>query len=292
MLTALLFGIGMPETYARQIVRTRSKRAGRPHNLPKAESGVTFAEMAKVTMMDPLIMLVSEPIVIMSSLLLGANFGFLFQWFISVPAALSLTYGFTVQRVGLAFTSAIIGTVLAFIMSLVLELIFKPRGAHTKTGTIPNIEHRLYPAMVGAPLMMAALFWVGNTATQTINYIVPIVGTAVYVWGSMSVLVGIIAYLFDAYPPRGTLSALTAAACFRIAWAGIVPLIVIQSFMKATPMWTLNAFGFVVLVFMPVPFVLFFFGRRMREKSRFNKGVMDEARIAQTEGQTQMRRSM
>jgi MFS transporter, DHA1 family, multidrug resistance protein len=58
MLAALLFGIGMPETYTREIVRARAKRAGKPHNLPKAESGVTFPEMAKVTIVDPLIMLV------------------------------------------------------------------------------------------------------------------------------------------------------------------------------------------------------------------------------------------
>jgi MFS transporter, DHA1 family, multidrug resistance protein len=274
MLAALLFGIGMPETYPREIIRTRAKRAGRPHNLPKAESGVSLAEMAKVTVIDPLIMLVSEPIVIMSSLLLGANFGFLFQWFISVPAALSSTYSLTVQRVGLAFTSALVGTAFALIMTVMLEMILRPRGMNKTIGTMPNIEHRLYPAMIGAPLMMSALFWVGNTAKPSVNYIVPIVGTAVYVWGSMSVLIGIVAYLFDAYPAKATLAALTAAACFRIALAGIVPLIVIQSFMQATPTWTLGAFGFVILVLIPIPYVMFFFGRRLRERSKYNVKMM------------------
>ena len=37
------------------------------------------------------------------------------------------------------------------------------------------------------------------------------------------------AYLFDAYPPRGTLSALTAAASFRVVMAGLIPLVIIQS---------------------------------------------------------------
>ncbi len=282
MLAAFLLGIGMPETYPREVVRTRAKRAGRPHNLPKAESGVTFAEMAKVTIVDPLIMLVSEPIVIMSSLLLGANFGFLFQWFISVPVALKLTYGFTIQRVGLAFTSALVGTFLALVMSVVLDMVSYTRGVNKKMGMMPNIEYRLYPAMLGAPLMMAALFWIGNTAKPSVNYIVPIVGTAVYVWGSMSVLIGIIAYLFDAYPPKGTLAALTAAACFRIAFAGIIPLIVIQSFMQATPQWTLGAFGFVVLALIPVPYIMFFFGRRMRERSRYNVGMMSDLQQTQS----------
>ncbi|ERF74148.1 hypothetical protein EPUS_08887 [Endocarpon pusillum Z07020] len=276
MFAAFLFGVGMPETYPRRIVRTRAKRAGRPDNLPKAESGVTLAEMAKVTIIDPLIMLVSEPIVIMSSLLLGANFGFLFQWFITVPVALGSAYSFTIQSVGLAFTSALAGTVLALTMSVLLDMLFRPRGNNKKMGMLPNIEYRLYPAMIGAPLMMAALFWVGNTAKPTVNYIVPIVGTTVYVWGSMSALIGIIAYLFDAYPPKGTLAALTAVACFRIALAGVIPLVVIQSFMRATPMWTLGAFGFAVLALSPVPFVMFFFGQSMRKRSRYNAGLMDQ----------------
>jgi MFS transporter, DHA1 family, multidrug resistance protein len=279
MLGAFLFGIGMPETYAREIVRTRARRADRPHNLRKAESGVTLAEMARVTIIDPLIMLVSEPIVIMSSLLLGANFGFLFQWFISVPVALSSTYGFTIQRVGLAFTSALVGTFLALLTPVLLDLISSPRrGTNKEPGAIPNLESRLYPAMLGAPLMFASLFWVANTAKPSTHYIIPIVGTAVYVWGSMSVLIGTIAYLFDAYPPKATLAALTAAACFRIAMAGIVPLIVIQSFMQATPKWTLGAFGFVVLALVPVPFVMFVFGGGMRGRSKWNVGVMAEMR--------------
>ena len=267
MLAVYLFGIGVPETYAREIVRARAKRAGRPHNLPKAESGVTLREMAKITIIDPLVMLVSEPIVIVASLLLGANFGFLFQWFITVPVALEGTYNFTVQRVGLAFTSALVGTAFAAAMSIVLDMLSYTRGGNKKVGMMPDIEHRLWPAMIGAPLMMAALFWVGNTAKPTTHYVVPIIGTAVYVWGSMSVLIAIVSYLFDAYPPRGTLAALTAAACFRIAMAGIIPLVVIQGFMNITPKWTLGAFGFVILGLLPIPYLLFFFGRSLREKS-------------------------
>ena len=278
MFSVFLLGIGMPESYPRQIVRARAKRAGVPHNLSKAASGTTFAEMAQVTLVQPLVMLVSEPIVIMSSLLLGANFGFLFQWFITVPVALTSTYGFSVQRVGLAFTSALGGTLLALVTAVVLENLFcgKGIGANNKMGQTLGIESRLYPAMLGVLLMCGSLFWIGNTAKPSVHYVVPIIGTAVYVWGSMSVIIGIVAYLFDAYKPRDTLAALTAAACFRIAMAGIIPLIVIPSFMRATPKWTLGAFGFVILALSPVPYIMFFFGRRMREKSRYNVATVEQ----------------
>lgn len=57
----------------------------------------------------------------------------------------------------------------------------------------------------------------------------PIFGTLFFIWGAMSIIISSISYLFDAYPPRATLSALTAAASFRLSLAAIIPLVIIQS---------------------------------------------------------------
>ena len=59
-----LFGIAQPDTYPREIQRRRAKRNNQPLNLPRAQSGVTLKEMATVTLIEPLKMLFSEPIVI------------------------------------------------------------------------------------------------------------------------------------------------------------------------------------------------------------------------------------
>lgn len=77
---AYLLGIGVPETYPREILRMRARRAGSDINLPKAESGVTLGEMAQTTLFTPLAMAVSEPLVIMITLYLSLNFAVLFQW--------------------------------------------------------------------------------------------------------------------------------------------------------------------------------------------------------------------
>ena len=42
-------------------------------------------------------------------------------------------------------------------------------------------------------------------------------------------------YLYDAYPLAGTLSALTAAACFRLVCAGLLPLGVVHSKRSTSP---------------------------------------------------------
>lgn len=79
-LAAYLLGIGVPETYPREILRTRARRGGYKINLAKAESGVTLGEMAQTTLFTPLAMAVSEPVVTMITLYLSLNFAVLFQW--------------------------------------------------------------------------------------------------------------------------------------------------------------------------------------------------------------------
>ena len=45
-------------------------------------------------------------------------------------------------------------------------------------------------------------------------------------WLSQIAMIG---YLFEAYPAKGTLSALTAAASTRLVLAAFLPLVIIQS---------------------------------------------------------------
>jgi MFS family permease len=177
----------MPETYAREILRQKNKKCpGLP--LAPALSGVTLGQMATHTLINPLKMFFFEPLVIMCTLYLGLNFALVFQWFITVPFVLSHVYNFSGTSVGLAFLSAIIGSIIAAVLSLVLDIVPK-RDPHG----MAKIETRMYPAMLGSALIVVALFWVGWSADPTTHSIVPITGTGVFVCGNMMILVSPIA---------------------------------------------------------------------------------------------------
>ncbi|KAH6870964.1 major facilitator superfamily domain-containing protein [Thelonectria olida] len=264
---AMAFGSAMPETYGREILRTRIRYNKSNIKLPCAQSGVTFSEMARITVLTPLKMLVTEPLVIMISLYLGLNFAVVFQWFISVPAALNAAYGFDTQKAGLAFLSAVGGTVLALVSSCLIEALASTQG---KNG-MGSIETRLIPAMFGSFLAAGSLFWIGFTADPKIHYLAPIFGTAVYVWGNAMVLISFISYLFDAYPPAGTLSALTSAACFRLVCAGIVPIFILDMLKDLNGKWTFSIFGIISAVMVLFPFILYRFGSTWRMKSAYSQ---------------------
>lgn len=190
-LAAFLLGVGLPETYNRTILRRRAARMGLPINLLKAQSGVTLSEMAQVTCITPAKMLFAEPLVALITIYVTFNFAVLFQWFIAVPAVLHLVYDFTIQQAGLAFISAIVGSLLAAVTSILLEHIIYARLSKKSHDRMVEIEYRLLPAMVGGFAITASLFWIGWTAKPEITWASPVVGTGLYVWGSMSVLVSL-----------------------------------------------------------------------------------------------------
>lgn len=162
---AFLFAIGMPETYQREIPRRRARLTGKPFHQEPAQSGVTISQMFRVTVLDPIRMVFTEPIVALASAMLIFNFAVVFQWFITVPVVLSSVYGFSLQRVGLAFTTAIAGAVLAAVCNIAIEqvstgMLMKKRGM----AIAQYLEYRLVPAMIGQFLVTAALFWIGKHA--------------------------------------------------------------------------------------------------------------------------------
>ncbi|KAI4225211.1 MAG: hypothetical protein L6R36_004075 [Xanthoria steineri] len=271
---AYLLGIGIPETYPREILRSRGRRLGHSIQLAKAESGVTVAEMAQTTIFTPLAMAVSEPVVAMVTLYLALNYAVLFQWFIAVPAVLALTYNFTLHQVGLAFIAAIVGALVSCMTSSLTEKITNRRNSCTDTAAVAHLEYRLVPAIFGSVGLCGSLFWVGFTASPSINHTVPIVGTGVYVWSSMSVLTGLVSYIFDAYPAKGTLSALTVMATGRILCAAWLPLVIIPMIMGIQGKWAYSVFGFIAAAMMAVPLILFIFGARLRSRSRHGVPVM------------------
>lgn len=189
-LAAFLIGIGMPETYNRSLLRRRAARLGHgPPKLLSAQSGVTLADMARVTFLTPAKMLITEPIVALLSIYLAFNFAVLFQWFITVPAVLHLVYSFTVQQAGLAFIAAILGSVLAAVTAVVVDKLTYSRMSKKHQDNMIPIEYRLFPAMIGGVFITASLFWIGWTAKPEIRFASPVVGTLFYVWGSMLTLV-------------------------------------------------------------------------------------------------------
>lgn len=260
----------MPETYAREILRRRNRAQGITTPLPPPPNGSTFLEMVHTTIVQPAIMFATEPLVLLIALYVGLVFAVIFQFFIAVPVVLNLLYKFDTNDQGLSFLVAVVGTILGTLTTIAIEQF----TFNTSRGKRHPIENRMLPAIVGSLLSIAGLFWVGYTASPTVNRVVPIIAVGVYTWGNVMSITSFISYLFDIFPPTQALGALTAAAVFRLICAGIVPIFIINMILNLGGKWAYGTFGIITAVFFFIPVAIYLFGAKYREKSRFMKSGM------------------
>ena len=162
----LIFGVGISETYQREIPRRQAKLQGRTIQQEPALSGVTLGEMFRITVLDPIRQVFTDPVVMLSTFFLIFNFAVVMQWFITVPVALGSPPpagpGFSVPQVGLAFTTAIAGAGVAALLVIMTDQVLSGMLAKRDMPAFATIEYRLVPAMIGPIRVTASLFWIGE----------------------------------------------------------------------------------------------------------------------------------
>lgn len=160
-----VFGIGISESYQREIPRRRAKRQGRKLEQDPPLSGSTIGEIVKITVIDPVIQVFTDPIVAMSTFILLFNFAVVMQFIITVPVALGspppMGPGFSITQVGLAFTTVIAGAAVAALLNIMIEQVVTGMLSKRNIPNYATVEYRLIPSMIGVLLVTASLFWIG-----------------------------------------------------------------------------------------------------------------------------------
>lgn len=77
-------------------------------------------------------------------------------------------------------------------------------------------------------------------------------------------------YLVDTYGPMGGASALAANGLLRYTLGCVFPLFTVQMYDKLGIAWATSVFGFISLAMLPIPWVLFKMGKRIRARSGFD----------------------
>ena len=119
---------------------------------PTAKDKIKFH--ATVTLLRPLHMLVTEPIVGFLSLYVGFNFSVLFSFFAAFPYVFSTVHHFDTEESGLVFLAIGVGCLLAVPTALLSDKYsYQPRVRLAQQDGGKGIvapEHRLYAAMMGS----------------------------------------------------------------------------------------------------------------------------------------------
>ncbi|KAH7399822.1 MFS multidrug transporter-like protein [Cadophora sp. MPI-SDFR-AT-0126] len=263
------------ETHKNTILARRAKRRNLPPPLspfPSRSAKIRF--LITVTFIRPLNMLLTEPIVAFLSLYVAFNFSVLFAFFAAFPYVFKSVYGFTTEQAGLVFLAIGIGCVLAVPTVLACDYwLYQPKVRESKrnggSGAVAP-EYRLYPAMIGSIGLPIGLFWFAWTARSSVSWASPVVSAIPFAWGNLSIFIAAATYLIDAYQALNGASAVAANGLLRYTLGGVFPLFTLQMYRNLGIDWATSLLGFIAVGLMPVPWVLFKFGKQIRKRSAYD----------------------
>ncbi|CAG9945027.1 unnamed protein product [Clonostachys rosea f. rosea IK726] len=264
----LTLSILSKETFHPLLRRRLAKSRGEPVS-PSQPLSVRLREFALVAVVRPVRMLVLEPIVTFICLYVALGFGTLFSFFAAVPYTFTSVYRFDVEQCGLVFLSVVIGCFLGLITIVLCDkLIYQKKVNQFPPNKVPP-EHRLYAAMVGSLVLPIGLFWFGWSARAGVSWASPAAAISFFAWGNISIFITTFQYKTDTYTGNVIASAASANSLARYGFAAAFPLFTVQMYQKLGIPWASSLLGFFSLVLLPVPWVLFKYGPRIRAKSQY-----------------------
>lgn len=273
-LASLIFGAFQEETYKKIILQKRARKLGippPPNPLPPGLARVKF--LLFVTVLRPLRMLLTEPIVAYFSLYTAFNFAVLFAFFDCFPLVFQGIYHFNTGESGLTFLGIGLGCCIATGMFIMIDRLTyrkKTLAARAKGDMAPlPPEQRLHSAMLGSCLLPVGLFWFAWTARADIHWIVPLLATVPFGIGNLLVFCSCVLYLIDTYGPLSGASAAAANGMLRYVFGATFPLFTIQMYRSLGIGWATSLLGFVTVALLPIPWVLHRFGAKIRSRSEY-----------------------
>jgi multidrug resistance protein len=271
----------VPETYAPTILAARAKKLRAKTNdaMHVTEQDLDerpFTERLWIFLVRPVQLLFLEPIVFLVSVYMSVLYGLLYMFFVAYPIIFQQGKGYTAGITGLMFIPLAIGVVLSalcapFVNKHYLYLSAKHNGS-------PPAEVRLIPMMISCWCIPIGLFIFAWTSYPDLSYWGPMMGGFPVGFGFIFLYNSANNYLVDSYQHQAA-SALAAKTFLRSFWGAGVVLFTTQMYRRLGYQWASSLLGFIALGCCAIPYVFFFFGARIRRRSRFAYSGDDEENL-------------
>lgn len=263
------------------------------------EERSSLGKMISISVYRPLHLLVTEPVVFFFSLWVSFAWAVLYLTFASIPYVFETVYGWNMESSGYIFSAMMIGSVLSTIIGIWQDRLLRhpqwkaedwssDESSSDSAGTqqqkrtgqarfygflrrhfpVEAPESRLYFTCVTATLLPVGLFIFGFTSTPGSHWISPAIAICLATMGIYSVYLATFNYLADVYQMYAS-SALAAQSCCRNLLGGVFPLVSLPLFKNLGSARAGAVLGGIALGLTFVPWVLVFFGPKIRARSVF-----------------------
>ncbi|MCJ1380893.1 hypothetical protein MMC17_004002 [Xylographa soralifera] len=269
---SLLAVVVMRETYEpvlleRKAVQSRKATGNDRLQARTYNKDLTPRQLLGRAIIRPTKMLLFSPIVLLLSIYCAFMFGLIYLLFTTFPAVFEKTYGFGPDIAGLAYLGLGLGMIFGIGLFAVLsdKLLHQPRG-----GTIERPELRLLLMIWSSPMVPIGFFWYGWSAEYETHWIVPIIGTFFIGFSSFLIMMPAQIYLVDAFGSEAAASALAGSIVLRSLFGALLPLAGPYLYAAWGLGWGNSFLAFIGLAFVPIPFLFYKYGERLRTRFPVN----------------------
>ncbi|CAM9019652.1 unnamed protein product [Wickerhamomyces anomalus] len=263
----------VPETHHQTILKSRAKKLRKltGDETYRAISEIklrTFKEVANETLLRPLILL-SEPIVFLITLYMSVIYGLLYMFFFAYPIVYMEGKHWSASKTGLMFIPIAIGVIVATVVSPFFNNDYNKRAQkYNNRGELPPAELRLIPMMIGCWFVPAGLFSFAWSSYPSVHWAGPCISGFACGLGFNLLYNPANNYIVDSYQHYAA-SGLAAKTFLRSMWGAAVPLFTIQMYHRLGYEWASSLLAFISLACCGIPYFFFFFGKRVRAKSKY-----------------------
>lgn len=231
----------------------------------------TLAHVLRTAVARPFRLIGTQPIVLFLAIYMAYLYGLMYLVLSTFPTLFQDTYHENVGIAGLNYISLAVGFFLGTQISAPLNdrfyRVFKAKYGEGRP------EFRVPMMIPGSLLVPVGLFIYGWSAQYATHWIVPNVGAAIFAAGVIMGFQCIQTYLIDSYT-RFAASAVAAATVLRSLAGFGFPLFAPYMYAALGYGWGNSLLGFIAIaVGVPAPFILWFFGAKLRAKSKFAAGA-------------------
>ncbi|KAJ4477482.1 major facilitator superfamily domain-containing protein [Lentinula aciculospora] len=268
----------LPETYEPTILLKRAQRlrkmTGNQQLVSQAEKdtqGETVAEVLREALLRPFI-LAKEPVLMFANVYLGFVYAIFYLWFEAFPLVFTDIYHFNLGLSGLPFLGFLVSAAITYTSYVLYQKYhFQPRSDRAKAeGQDLAPEARLEIGLIASLFIPTSLFIFGFTSRESIPWIVPVIGAALYLPGIYLNFQSILMYITSAYPLYAA-SVLAGNDLFRSSIASVFPLFGRPFFVNLGLGPGSALLAGVSLALMPVFWSLLKWGHVLRRRSKYTE---------------------
>lgn len=203
-------------------------------------------------------------------------YGILYLCFVAYPIIFTDIRGWSPGMTGLAFCGIGVGSMIVIVCEPLIRKIINSHKAdpESESGSPPP-EAMVSIVCIAAVLIPVGEIWFAWTGTPNCHWILPILAGIPFGMGNCGVFIYATNYLVHSYDIYAA-SALAGNAVLRSVMGATLPLAGPAMYKALGPHWAGTLLGLLEVICIPIPFVFYRYGWKIRQKSALISSMRED----------------